>query len=188
MAIKSFKVYRSFLISLYKSTYFWRYKHFVRRWYEFYFAILRYNTTTRGGYTSSYLIIIVCLFDRGWSGFIVQLENFHSYGDDTITGEGLQILTYARHSWPLSSKGSLACHISCDLGHPFIMLITEDPWHSHLLRLAVGLWLSVYTIYICRSWESNTQPSTCGANFLVRSLCRLVRSFRWFVRSQSFIC
>ena len=25
---------------------------------------------------------------------------FHSYGDVTITGEGLQILTYARHSWP----------------------------------------------------------------------------------------
>ena len=30
---------------------------------------------------------------------------FHSYGDVTITGEGLQILTYARHSWPLSSEG-----------------------------------------------------------------------------------
>ena len=32
-------------------------------------------------------------------GFIVPLEFliFHSYGDVTITGEGLQILTYARH-------------------------------------------------------------------------------------------
>ena len=37
---------------------------------------------------------------------------FHSYGDVTITGEGLQILTYARHSWSLSSKRSLACHTS----------------------------------------------------------------------------
>ena len=27
-----------------------------------------------------------------------------------MTGEGLQILTYARHLWPLSSEGSLACH------------------------------------------------------------------------------
>ena len=27
-----------------------------------------------------------------------------------MTGEGLQILTYARHLWPLSSDGSLACH------------------------------------------------------------------------------
>ena len=32
---------------------------------------------------------------------------FHSYGDVTVVGEGLQILTYARHSWPLSSEGSL---------------------------------------------------------------------------------
>ena len=39
---------------------------------------------------------------------------FHSYEDVTIFGQGLQILTYARDSWPLSSKGSLACHIYCD--------------------------------------------------------------------------
>ena len=32
---------------------------------------------------------------------------FHSYGDVTTTGEGLQILTYARHLWPLSSEDSL---------------------------------------------------------------------------------
>ena len=30
---------------------------------------------------------------------------FHSFGDVTITGEGLQIFTYTRHSWPLSSEG-----------------------------------------------------------------------------------
>ena len=30
--------------------------------------------------------------------FVVPLENFHSYGDVAIAGEGLQILTYARHS------------------------------------------------------------------------------------------
>ena len=58
---------------------------------------------------------------------------FHSYGDVTIAGEGLQILTYARHSWPLSSEDSLACHIYCDTDHPFLMVITEDSWHSHLL-------------------------------------------------------
>ena len=32
----------------------------------------------------------------------------HSYRDVTITGQGLQILTYPRHSRPLSSEGSLA--------------------------------------------------------------------------------
>ena len=52
---------------------------------------------------------------------------FHSYGDVTITGEGLHILTYARHSYPSSSEGSLACHTYCDLGHQFIMVIFEDP-------------------------------------------------------------
>ena len=56
-----------------------------------------------------------------------------SYGDVTIIGEGLQILNYALHSWPINSKGSLACHTYCGTVHPFIMVISEDPWHSHLL-------------------------------------------------------
>ena len=55
----------------------------------------------------------VCLFV-----FVLGLSShsriFHSYGDVTITGEGLQILTFVRHSWWLSSEGSLACHTSCD--------------------------------------------------------------------------
>ena len=42
-----------------------------------------------------------------------------------ITSEGLQILTYAWHSWPFSSEGSLACHTYCDTGHLFIMVISE---------------------------------------------------------------
>ena len=44
-------------------------------------------------------------------GFKFHSRMFHSYGEVTITCEGLQILTYTRHSWPLSSEGSLACHI-----------------------------------------------------------------------------
>ena len=31
---------------------------------------------------------------------------FHSYGCVIFTGEGFQILTYARHAWPLNSEGS----------------------------------------------------------------------------------
>ena len=58
---------------------------------------------------------------------------FHSYGDVTIAGEGLQILTYARHLGPLSSEGSLTFHTHCDTGLPFIMVISEDPWHSYLM-------------------------------------------------------
>ena len=44
-----------------------------------------------------------------------------------IPGEVLQILTYAVHLRPLSSEGSLACDIYCDTGHPFIMVISEEP-------------------------------------------------------------
>ena len=44
----------------------------------------------------------------------------------TITSEELQILVYARHSWPLSSGDSLACHTYCDTRHPFLMVISED--------------------------------------------------------------
>ena len=65
--------------------------------------------------------------------FIFLFENFHSYGDVTIVVESLQNLTHARHSWSLSSEDSLACHTYCDTGHPFIMVISEDPWNSHLL-------------------------------------------------------
>ena len=44
--------------------------------------------------------IFVCL------GFLSYSRFCHSYGDITIIGEGLQILTYARHLRPLSSEGS----------------------------------------------------------------------------------
>ena len=62
-------------------------------------------------------------------GFSSHSWIFHSYKDVTIADEGLQILTKAR---PLSSEGSFVCH-TCDTGHPFILFILEDPWHSHLL-------------------------------------------------------
>ena len=52
-------------------------------------------------------------------GFTSHSRIFHSNGDVIITGEGLEILTYARHSRPLSSEGSLTCHTFCDTGHPF---------------------------------------------------------------------
>ena len=66
---------------------------------------------------------IVVLF----GGFRHTQEFFHLYGNITIIGEGLQILTYTQHSWPLSSEGYLACHIYCDMGHSFTMVISMDP-------------------------------------------------------------
>ena len=67
-------------------------------------------------------------------GCLSQSRIFHlyMYWEVTIAGEGLQILSHARHSLPLSSEGSLACHTYCGTGYPFIMVISGDPWHSHL--------------------------------------------------------
>ena len=89
----------------------------------------------------------ICLFVWGLSS---HSRSFHSLRDVTITGEVLQILIYARHSWPLSSEGSLACLTYCDTGHPFIIVISEDPWHSHLLP-SVWQWSCHYLILRLRA-------------------------------------
>ena len=74
---------------------------------------------------------------------------FHSFGGVTITDEGVQILTYARHSWSLSSEGSLVCHTYCDTGRPFMMLVSDNKWHLLLLpTVAVELSLPVTVLMI----------------------------------------
>ena len=83
--------------------------------------------STDGIISANFVCLFVCL------GLSSYSRNFHSYEDVTINGEGLQILTYVPHTWPLSSEDSLACHTYCDTGHPFIMVNSEDPSHSHLL-------------------------------------------------------
>ena len=72
-------------------------------------------------------LLYVCIFRLFVWSLSSHSRIFHSDGDVTIAKEGLQILTYAWHSWPLSSEGSLTCHTYCDTGLPFIMLISEDP-------------------------------------------------------------
>ena len=74
--------------------------------------------------------LFICLFVSSISS---HSRIFHSYGDVTIAGEGLQNLTYARYSLPFSSEGSLTCQTHCDTRLPSKMVISEDPWHSHLL-------------------------------------------------------
>ena len=34
---------------------------------------------------------------------------------------------------PIEQRGFFSVHIYCDTEHPFIMVISKDPWHSHLL-------------------------------------------------------
>ena len=65
--------------------------------------------------------------------FTAHSRIFHSYGDVIITCEGLQSLTYTRHSWTLSNRGSLVCNTHCDTGNPFIMVTSEDPWHLEII-------------------------------------------------------
>ena len=79
------------------------------------------------------------------SGFSSHSRIFYLYRDVTSAGEGLQIFTYARHSWSLSSEGSLAYHTYGDTGHSFVMVISENPWHLHLLP-RVSQWRCHYLI------------------------------------------
>ena len=82
-------------------------------------TILEEGVLIQGCDPTTYMF--VCLFVSS------HLRIFHSYGDVTIASEGLQILTYARHLWPLISEGSLTCPTHCGTGLPFILVISEDP-------------------------------------------------------------
>ena len=71
--------------------------------------------------------LFICLF------VYVQLENFSLKWRRQYDRWRAANLTYSRHLWPLNSGGSLACYSHCDTGHPFIMVFSEDKWHSSLL-------------------------------------------------------
>ena len=81
-----------------------------------------------------FFVFVFCFGSfRSTREFITHLE----------TVAGRQIFTYAWHLWPLRSEGSSACHTFCDTGLPFIMVISENPWHSHLM-LTVWQWSCHY--------------------------------------------
>ena len=67
-----------------------------------------------------FVCLFVCLF-----GVCYHSGIFHSFADVLTTSEGLQILTYTRHSWHLSSEGSLTCHIKWDTNKPLIIHVTD---------------------------------------------------------------
>ena len=71
----------------------------------------------------------VCLFI--WS--LCPIREFFTHMETSPLPVKAANLTYARKSWPLSSESYLTCHTCCDTGLSFIMVISEDPWHSHLL-------------------------------------------------------
>ena len=108
---------------------------------------MSYSTFVVSSYRRS-----VCLFV---SGFSSHSKIFQTFIDVTITGEGLQILTYTRHSWLLSSKGSFT----------FSHILLHGPTHynGHLLGLVplrlvaerLELLVPVLTTQICTDRETN---------------------------------
>ena len=95
--------------------------------------IIRQNThSNKAENEESHQHYLVFCFVCLW--FFVPLENFFTH----IKTSPLQVkgCKFPRHLWPLSSEGSLACHIYCDTGHPFIMVISEELWHWQLLPSA----------------------------------------------------
>ena len=64
-------------------------------------------------------------------GFTSLSGMFHSYVDVTIANEGLQMLTYTLHSWPLSNEGSLPCKAYCVhiVGtQGWLLFVPHHPW------------------------------------------------------------
>ena len=108
----------------------------------------------------------VCLFV--WS-FSSHSRIFHSLRDVTNAGEGLQILTFARHLWPLSNESSLAYLMWH--GDSFIMAISEKPWHSHLMP-SVWQWSCHYLFSRLRSFAAGIR--TLNLPFEGRTRIRIV--------------
>ena len=94
----------------------------------------------------------VCLFI--WS--LCPIREFFTHMETSPLPVKAANLTYARKSWPLSSESYLTCHTYCDTGLPFIIVISEDPWHSHLLP-SVWQWSCHYLFLRLRSVATGDQ-------------------------------
>ena len=97
---------------------------------------------------------------------------FLSYVDSSIFGEGLCILTYTRHSWPLSSDGSIACCTYCNMHplypYPYISPRTRD---THTCGQAFGsgyVTTGFNELGLSRLWIEPPSPS-CETNALPQS-------------------
>ena len=93
-----------------------------------------------------------------YTGFLSHSRIFHSYGDVTIAGEGLQNLTYTRHSWLLNSERSLGCHTYWDTGtsvynghlrRPVTLAGYKISSFPNLLGICRKLLLRIYSIHAC---------------------------------------
>ena len=108
-------------------------------------------------------------------GFFVPLENFSLKWKLTMTDEGWNFFTYARHLWQFSSEGSLACRTYTR--HTFIMVISGPVTLTPTAdRLAVELLLPGFT-RVCRAWDSITQPSACALTHCATAAATSIYTF-----------
>ena len=134
------------------------------------------------------MYVFVCLLV--FLGLFTKI--FHSFGDFAITGVGLNNLhvTFARPSRHLNVESSLMCHTYCKTGQPFIMIISEDPWHSHqspnvwpnhdLPQAKRRLYLFVTAAVSCMSMLINTCVFQKAARCFIIACCHIRKlSFIW---------
>ena len=64
--------------------------------------------------------------------------------------------------------GFFRVHTYCDTGHPFIMVISEDPCQSQLFQSAQQSTrhFLLLQLPVCRGWYSNIQTSACETNLV----------------------
>ena len=102
-------------------------------------------------YNHCFRFLLVCLFV--WS-LASNSWIFKPYGNFTIASEGLQTLTYARHSWSFSSEENYF-----DTGLHFIMVISEDPW-LHTCCRAFDSWAFTACFYDLGLSRPGIEPRT----------------------------
>ena len=84
------------------------------------------------GWTTEYTIWAGTRFCFVCLGFFYHSKSFNSFGEP-VKGYKFWPILHTHGHCKLNSEGSLTCHIYCDTGQPFIMVISEDSWHSQLL-------------------------------------------------------
>ena len=109
-----------------------------------------------------------CDFSLVCLGLSSHTRSFHSKEDVIVTGKRLQILTFSRHSRPLSSAVFFSVLHLLWYGTSVYDGHLQGPVTGELK--AVELPLPVFTIRLSRL-VSNIQPSTCVANYLTDRLC-----------------
>ena len=77
--------------------------------------------------------------------FFCPTREFHTHLETSpVTDKGQQIMTCSKFValffffFFSSREGFLACHTYCVTDQPFIMVISKDPWHAHLV---LSVWL-----------------------------------------------